>query len=224
MLLATVRDITERKDAEERVQFLAYYDALTGLPNRTLLQDRISKALASAHRRKENVAVLFLDLDRFKIINDTLGHSTGDVLLQEVAARLKEWAREQDTVARVGGDEFVVLLTSVAQASDAAVAAQRVIDAITAEFSLKGNPINVTCSVGISMFPENGVDGETLIKNADAAMYCAKQKGPNNIQFFTKDYERPDGREIETGERVASGARPTRAFPCIPASDGHCDG
>jgi len=205
MLLATVRDITERKIAEDRVQFLAYYDALTGLPNRTLLEDRISKALASARRRKESVAVLFLDLDRFKIINDTLGHSIGDVLLQEVAARLKGWAREQDTVARVGGDEFVVLLTSIAQASDAAVAAQRVVEAIVAEFSLKGNPINVTCSVGISMFPENGVDGETLIKNADAAMYCAKQKGPNNIQFFTKDMndQMVERLKLESGLRLA---------------------
>lgn len=205
MLLATVRDITERKVAEERVQFLAYYDALTGLPNRTLLQDRISKALASAHRRKESVAVLFLDLDRFKIINDTLGHSTGDVLLQEVATRLKEWAREQDTVARVGGDEFVLLLTTIAQTSDAAVAAQRIVDVTAADYSLKGNPINVTCSVGISMFPENGVDSETLIKNADAAMYCAKQKGPNHVQFFTKDMndQMVERLTLESGLRLA---------------------
>jgi diguanylate cyclase (GGDEF)-like protein/PAS domain S-box-containing protein len=205
MLLATARDITDRKVAEERVQFLAYYDALTGLPNRTLLEDRISKALASARRRKEGVAVLFLDLDRFKIINDTLGHSTGDMLLQEVAARLKRWAREQDTLARVGGDEFVVLLTGITQASDAAVAAQRVVDAVTAEFSLKGNPINITCSIGISMFPENGMDGETLVKNAGTSMYCAKQKGPNNIQFFTKDMndQMVERLTLESGLRLA---------------------
>lgn len=205
MLLATVRDISERKTAEERVQFLAYYDALTDLPNRTLLKDRITKALASARRRNEGVAVLFLDLDRFKIINDTMGHSTGDVLLQEVAARLKRWARKQDTVARVGGDEFVLLLTSITQASDAAAAAQRAVDAIASEFLLKGTPVNVTCSVGISMFPENGMDGETLIKNADASMYCAKQKGPNNIQFFTKDLNEQmvERLTLESGLRLA---------------------
>lgn len=205
MLLATVRDITERKVAEERVQFLAYYDALTGLPNRTLLEDRITKALASARRRNENAAVLFLDLDRFKFINDTLGHTSGDALLQEVAARLKGCAREQDTVARVGGDEFVMLLTSVAQASDAAVAAQRVLDAITSEFSVHGNLLKVTCSVGISMFPAHGLDSDALVKNADAAMYCAKQKGPNNIQFFTKDMndQMVERLTLESGLRLA---------------------
>lgn len=187
MLLTTVRDITERKVAEKRVQFLAYYDALTELPNRTLLQDRINKALAGAGRRKEKVAVLFLDLDRFKIINDSMGHSSGDILLQEVAARLKEWAREQDTVARVGGDEFVLVLTGIRQASDAAVAAERVVNLIATAFSVHGQSLNVTCSVGVSMFPEHGMDGETLIKHADAAMYSAKQHGPNNVQFFTED-------------------------------------
>ena len=183
----TIEDITDRKIAEERVQYLAYYDALTGLPNRVLLQDRIGRVLASARRRKEVVAVLFLDLDRFKIINDSLGHSFGDALLQEAAARLQALMREQDTVARVGGDEFVAVLPSVKRPSDAAVAAQRVVNAMAAEFCVYGHSINVTCSVGISMFPDHGMDGETLIKNADAAMYCAKQRGPNNIEFFNED-------------------------------------
>lgn len=187
MLLGTVRDITERKVAEERVKFLAYYDALTDLPNRILLQDRITKALAGARRRKEKIAILFLDLDRFKIINDTLGHSAGDTLLREVAARLKGWARDQDTVARVGGDEFVLLLNSVQMESDAAVAAQRIVDLLAPEFSIQGRSLNVSCSVGVSLFPDHGVDAETLVKNADAAMYCAKQKGPNNVHFFTDD-------------------------------------
>jgi diguanylate cyclase (GGDEF)-like protein/PAS domain S-box-containing protein len=201
----TIEDITDRRIAEERVQFLAYYDALTGLPNRILLQDRINTALASARRRKERAAVLFLDLDRFKIINDSLGHSTGDLLLQEVASRLKGWAREQDTVARVGGDEFVVLLTSMGQESDAAVAAQRIIKTLGVEYSIRGQSLSITASIGISTFPQNGIDGETLIKHADTAMYCAKQKGPNNVQFFTEDLnsQMVERLSIESGLRLA---------------------
>jgi diguanylate cyclase (GGDEF)-like protein/PAS domain S-box-containing protein len=183
----TVEDITDRKVAEARVQFLAYRDALTGLPNRTLLQDRLAKALASARRRKEKVALLFLDLDRFKIINDSLGHSFGDLLLQQVADRLQSRARDQDTVARVGGDEFLIVLTSVKDVPDAAVAAERIMDAMTAEFVVQGNSFTVSCSLGLSIFPEHGADAETLIKNADAAMYCAKDSGRNNFQFFTED-------------------------------------
>jgi diguanylate cyclase (GGDEF)-like protein/PAS domain S-box-containing protein len=181
------RDITERKVAQERVQYLAYYDALTGLPNRTLLQDRLAKALASARRRKDKVAFLFLDLDRFKDINDSLGHSVGDLLLQEVAERLRKFAREQDTVARLGGDEFLITLTQVKDLTDAAVAAERFINAMTAAFVVQGHSLNIGCSIGISIFPEHGADGETLIKNADAAMYSAKDIGRNNFQFFTAD-------------------------------------
>jgi diguanylate cyclase (GGDEF)-like protein len=131
-LLATVRDITERKQAEEGVQFLAYYDALSGLPNRTLFQDRLTQALADARRQKYKIALLFLDLDKFKDINDSLGHSVGDLFLQEVADRLKKFAREQDTVGRLGGDEFLIMLTHVKDASDAAVAAEKLMDAMTA--------------------------------------------------------------------------------------------
>jgi diguanylate cyclase (GGDEF)-like protein/PAS domain S-box-containing protein len=180
-------DIDERKHAEERVQYLAYYDALTGLPNRTLLQDRLTKALASARRRKDKVALLFLDLDRFKDINDSLGHSVGDLLLKEVAARLKRWAREQDTVARLGGDEFLIVLTSVKDIPGAAAAGERLMDAMTAEFVVQGHPLMVNCSLGISIFPEHGTNDETLIRNADAAMYSAKDYGRNNFQFFTQD-------------------------------------
>jgi diguanylate cyclase (GGDEF)-like protein/PAS domain S-box-containing protein len=183
----TVEDITDRKAAEERVQYLAYYDALTGLPNRTLLQDRLSKALASARRQKDKVALLFLDLDRFKNINDSLGHSVGDLLLQDVAERLKRSAREQDTVARLAGDEFLIVLTDVKDIRDAAVAAERFMDAMTAEFVVQSHPLSISCSLGISIFPEHGADGETLIKNADAAMYCAKDYGRDNFRFFTED-------------------------------------
>jgi diguanylate cyclase (GGDEF)-like protein/PAS domain S-box-containing protein len=181
------RDITDRKLAEERVQFLAYYDALTGLPNRTLLQDRLAKALAGARRREDKVAILFLDLDRFRDINDSLGHSVADLLLQEVAERLKTWAREQDTVARVGGDEFLIVLTGLKDVADAAVATERIVKVMTAEFVVQGHSLSIGCSVGISIFPEHSADCETLIKNADAAMYSAKENGRNRFQFFTED-------------------------------------
>jgi|KBSMisStandDraft_5_1062788.scaffolds.fasta_scaffold00302_18 diguanylate cyclase (GGDEF)-like protein/PAS domain S-box-containing protein len=183
----TVEDITDRKAAEEKVQYLAYYDALTGVANRTLVRDRLSKALARARRQEEKVALLFLDLDRFKDINDSLGHAVGDLLLQEVAQRLKTWAREQDTVARLSGDEFLIVLTKVRDISDAAVAAERLMDAMAPEFEVQGHVLGITCSLGISIFPEHGADAEMLIKNADAAMYCSKDCGRNNYRFFTED-------------------------------------
>ena len=185
----TVEDITDRRVAEERIQYLAYYDALTGLPNRTLLHDRLSKALAGARRQRDRVAVLFLDLDRFKHINDSLGHAVGDRLLQDVAERLKKKAREQDTVARLAGDEFLIVLTDIKDVPDAAVAAERLMDAMTEQFVVQGHPLDVSCSLGISIFPEHGTDGETLIKNADAAMYCAKDYGRDNFRFFTEDMD-----------------------------------
>src|ERR1700691_5199679 len=181
------RDITDRRVAEDRVQHLAYYDALTGLANRTLLQDRLTKALAGARRYKHKVALLFLDLDRFKDINDSLGHSVGDLLLQQVAERLKKWGRDQDTVARLGGDEFLITLTQVKESVDAAVGSERLMDAMTTEFVVQGHPLNIGCSIGISIFPEHGADAETLIKNADAAMYSVKENGRNNFRFFTEE-------------------------------------
>jgi len=186
-VIGTYEDITERKVAEERVQYLAYYDALTGLPNRALLQDRLSNALASARRRKDKVALLFLDLDRFKDINDSLGHTVGDLFLQEVAERLKKWVREQDTVARVGGDEFVIVLTAAKDGADAAVAAERLMHAMSAGFVVQGRSLSISYSLGISVFPDHGADSETLITNADAAMYCAKENGGHNFRFFTND-------------------------------------
>src|SRR5580692_2296809 len=181
------RDITDRRVAEDRVQYLAYFDALTGLPNRTLLQDRLTKALAGARRYKHRVALLFLDLDRFKDINDSLGHSVGDLLLQQVAERLKKWGRDQDTVARLGGDEFLITLTQVKDSVDVAVAVERLMDAMTPAFEVQGHSLNVGCSIGASMFPEHGADCETLIRNADAAMYGAKDSGRNSFRFFAED-------------------------------------
>src|SRR5450631_2212014 len=183
----TNEDITARKVAEERIQFLAYYDALTGLPNRTLLQDRLGKALAGARRQRSKLALLFLDLDGFKIINDSLGHVVGDLVLKQIAERLKAWGREQDTVSRPGGDEFLITLTQINDAADAAAATERLMDAMTAEFVVQGHSLNVSCSIGVSIFPEHGTDCETLIKNADAAMYGAKDSGRNNFRFFAED-------------------------------------
>jgi diguanylate cyclase (GGDEF)-like protein/PAS domain S-box-containing protein len=180
-------DITKRKAAEEQIRSLAYYDALTGLPNRILLHDRLAQALARADRGQDKIALFFLDLDRFKVINDSLGHSVGDLLLQEVAERLKLQTREQDTVSRLGGDEFVVVLTDVKQIKDAAIAAERMMNALTSGFVIQGHSLNVSCSIGISIFPDDGRDGETLVKHADAAMYCAKESGRNNFQFFTQN-------------------------------------
>jgi len=180
-------DITDRKAAEQQVEYLAYFDSLTGLPNRTLLKDRLNSALAAARRHEEKVAILFLDLDRFKIINDSLGHSIGDLLLSEVAQRLKRFAREEDTVARVGGDEFVIVLPALKTASDAAVAAERIGKEMDQEFVVLGHTFRVNCSIGISVFPEHGLDTEALIKNADAAMYCAKESGRYRFRFFTDE-------------------------------------
>ncbi len=180
-------EVEVRKAAQEQSHSLAYYDVLTGLANRILFQDRLAKALASARRRKEKVAVLFLDLDRFKTINDSLGHAVGDLVLQEAAERLTKWVREQDTLARLGGDEFVLILTDVEDAANAAVAADRFMQAISTEFLVQGHSLSMGCSIGISMFPDDGMDLETLVKNADAAMYCAKDNGRNNFQFFTSE-------------------------------------
>ncbi|MFY9856374.1 MAG: EAL domain-containing protein [Terracidiphilus sp.] len=179
------RDITERKAAEERIQFLAYYDALTELPHRALLQDRMEIALADALRRDEKIAVMFLDLDQFKAINDSFGHSFGDILLREFAKRIRGCARGQDTVARVGGDEFVVMLSSAKDAAGAAIAAERMMAVLNENFIIQGQSLCVSCSIGVSMFPEHGADSETLIRNADAAMYCAKSDGRSKVRFFT---------------------------------------
>jgi diguanylate cyclase (GGDEF)-like protein/PAS domain S-box-containing protein len=186
ILEGAVVDITHRKLADEQIEFLAYYDSLTGLPNRTLLQDRLSKALASARRHREKLAVLFLDVDGFKTINDSLGHSYGDLLLQQMAARLQNCAREQDTVCRLGGDEFLIVLGSVQEDLDAVVAAERIARSVNSPFDIQGQSLSVTCSIGISMFPEHGEDAETLIKSADAAMYSSKDGGRNTFRFFTE--------------------------------------
>ncbi|RXT08969.1 EAL domain-containing protein [Ammoniphilus sp. CFH 90114] len=179
-------DITERKKSEEHLKFLAHYDVLTELPNRFLFQDRLTQALLQAQRLGRQVAVMFLDLDRFKWINDTYGHGIGDQLLQSVANRLKKCVRKSDTVARLGGDEFTVILSTIQQAKDAAKVAEKIAQALSQPFQLEENEFFITTSIGISVYPADGRNLETLIKNADAAMYCAKELG-NNYQFFTTE-------------------------------------
>jgi diguanylate cyclase (GGDEF)-like protein len=162
----------------------AEHDFLTGLPNRMLLNDRISQAIALAPRHMKHVAVLFLDLDGFKHINDSLGHPTGDRLLQSIAGRLVGCVRASDTVSRQGGDEFVVLLSEVAQSEDAAVTARRMLQAVAQPHSIDEHDLHVTTSIGVSVYPDDGLDAETLIKNADTAMYQAKENGRQGFQFF----------------------------------------
>ncbi|WP_141248825.1 putative bifunctional diguanylate cyclase/phosphodiesterase, partial [Pseudomonas ogarae] len=169
----------------ENVEYLAYHDGLTALPNRSLFSKLLSQSIGEASRYHRQLAVLFLDLDRFKQVNDTLGHDAGDQLLKEVALRLKACLRTSDTVARLGGDEFVILLPELSDDKDVATTAQKILGAIARPFNLQGQEFRVTASVGISVFPQDGLDEQTLKKNADIAMYQAKQCGKNNFQFYS---------------------------------------
>ncbi len=182
---AIFRDITERKLAKERLEYLANFDALTSLPNRTLFFDRLGQVLSHAKRYQEMFALLFLDLDRFKEVNDTFGHDTGDMLLGEVAARLGSCLRESDTVARMGGDEFAVILSRIADVRDAESVAGKIITVLDAPFSLHGHECNIGTSIGISVFPCDSLDPESLLKMADTAMYQAKENGRNTFSFYS---------------------------------------
>lgn len=202
--VATFSDISMVRESQHRVQFLATHDDLTGLPNRTLFHDRLGLALTRTARSKENVAVLFLDLDNFKIVNDTLGHEFGDKLLQQAAARLLECVRAEDTVARWGGDEFVIFLES-SERHHAAMTAQRIINSIGASFLLNERECFVGTSIGISMFPEDATDLNGLMREADAAMYRAKEQGKNIFQFYTEKLAEQSNHRmtVETGLRHA---------------------
>jgi diguanylate cyclase (GGDEF)-like protein/PAS domain S-box-containing protein len=200
------RDITDRRRAEERVEFQAYHDLLTGLPNRLLLRDRLSVAMAHAQRRRHHLALMFLDLDHFKLINDTLGHSAGDRLLQDLAQRLSGCVRQDDTVARVGGDEFTLLFPGLGRGLDAVRMAQKVLKSIAQPFLLDGQELHVTASVGIAIYPEDGKDAEGLMSNADGAMYRAKDLGRNNYQLWTS------GMNSRALERMALEGRLRRAL------------
>jgi diguanylate cyclase (GGDEF)-like protein len=176
------RDIAERRRAEEQLRVVSTHDPLTALPNRTLLHERLSHALAKAQRHGRQLAVLFIDLDRFKNVNDTLGHDAGDRLLQFAAQRLYDCLRETDTMARQGGDEFVVLMDELTDREPITRVSQRILDAVAEPFVIDEQEIHITASIGISVYPE---DGRTLLRNADIAMYRAKEKGKNNYQFYS---------------------------------------
>ncbi|MCM2359305.1 MAG: GGDEF domain-containing protein, partial [Geobacteraceae bacterium] len=171
------RDITERKRAEREIQQLAYYDTLTGLPNRMLFSEHLKQALAQAERAEQRLALLFLDLDRFKEVNDTLGHSIGDRLLKVAAERLGHCLRKNDTVARLGGDEFVIVISALSHAEDVAVIARKILDALMKPILLETHEIVSTGSIGISVYPKDGKDVDSLLRNADMAMYRAKEQG-----------------------------------------------
>ena len=181
--IAIFSDITARKVAEERMEKLAYFDHLTGLPNRLLLKDRLDQALAGARRHQQRLAVLFMDLDRFKSINDTHGHSVGDQLLTEVADRIKATLREEDTVSRLGGDEFVIVLPEVRDVRHLETVAGKLVAALSAPYDIDGIPIRTSTSIGIATYPEAGQSANALIKAADKAMYQAKQAGRSQYRL-----------------------------------------
>ena len=183
--IAIFNDISERKKSRERIDFLAHHDSLTELPNRALLNDRLEMAINTAKRRQEKVGILFIDLDRFKNINDSLGHTAGDQILVQTAERLRAAVRTDDTVSRLGGDEFVVLLSRVRDERNLVDVALKVQEALLQPYILEAMPLHLSPSIGIAVYPDDGEDPNTLIKNADAAMYLAKEKGRNNYQFYT---------------------------------------
>ncbi len=178
------KDITERKRAEEELTYMATHDSLTGLPNRMLFSDRLAQALAQAHRRKKKFAVMLLDLDHFKDVNDSLGHSVGDQLLRAVGNRLRGLLRKGDTIARVGGDEFLLLVSEIARLKDVKTVAQKILDAFQKSVVFDSHTLQISASIGVAIYPDDGDNDDTLLHHADIAMYRAKEKGRGNYQRF----------------------------------------
>jgi diguanylate cyclase (GGDEF)-like protein/PAS domain S-box-containing protein len=191
--VALFSDISDRKAAEAHMHTLAHYDPLTGLPNRTLLSDRLQQAITAAKREKSHMSLMFVDLDKFKGVNDTLGHHIGDLLLKEVAQRVQQCLRESDSAARIGGDEFVVLLPLIEAKSDAIAVAEKIRHALYQPFELAGHSLNISSSIGVAVYPEHGSDEKTLLRNADTAMYFAKEAGRNNVMLFEPKMKRDNG-------------------------------
>lgn len=183
----SLRDITERKRSDQLIRYQANYDTLTGLPNRKLFRDRFTQAIEFGQRNSTRLALMFIDLDRFKSINDTFGHAVGDKLLQEVARRLRSCVRKVDTVGRFGGDEFIILLAEIGDAIDVEIVSRKVLEEISRPFQLDSSEEGITCSIGITICPEDGDDIATLMNNADNVMYLAKESGRNTFKFFTEE-------------------------------------
>jgi diguanylate cyclase (GGDEF)-like protein/PAS domain S-box-containing protein len=180
-LIFVVRDVSERKKTEEHIRHMAQHDPLTGLPNRALFSDRLQRSIANAVRDKTGLALMFIDLDKFKPVNDTYGHGVGDLLLQDVAQRMLQCLRDSDTVARIGGDEFVVLLRGSSAIPETLAVAEKIRKGLERPFLIDGHVLQISCSIGVARFPEHGQDDITLAKNADLAMYRAKELGRNQI-------------------------------------------
>ncbi len=196
-----IRDITERREIEEKIKHLAFYDSLTELPNRAMFVDCLEREVDRVKRNKEKLAVMFIDLDRFKNVNDTLGHGVGDSLLKEVARRLRLCIRKHDIAARLGGDEFTILITKTHFPKNAVSVSRRIIEALKPAIEIGDHKVYITPSIGIAVYPENGANVSNLLKNADTAMYCAKEQGRNNYKFCTSDMNEKVSRlmKLETG-------------------------
>lgn len=205
LLHGVARNVTERKKAQDMISYQAYHDMLTGLPNRTLFKDRLGVAIKHAQRSNERVAIMFVDLDRFKTVNDSLGHSYGDRLLQEVALRIKDSVREGDTIARLGGDEFTLILPNIHQAEDAESIASKMVESLRSFFQIGDHEIFIRASVGIALYPDHGSDIESLLKHADMAMYDIKGNGRDGFGFFTSKMEEKYAQRlsVENGMRRA---------------------
>jgi diguanylate cyclase (GGDEF)-like protein/PAS domain S-box-containing protein len=223
-----VQDITERLNTERTIHYMAHHDALTGLPNRRLMQDRLNQAIMSARRNQRHVAVLFLDLDRFKVVNDTLGHDTGDFILKDVAKRLVGCVREVDTVSREGGDEFVVILPDLERPEHARVVGDKILRELARPVEIGGHEIHVTPSIGISHYPNDATDVQQLLKHADNAMYQAKDAGRNTIRFFTNDLNFLLSKRLEVESRLRRGMENEEFFlryqPQVDIADGRITG
>jgi len=200
-----IRDITERKRIEQELNYMATHDTLTGLPNRLMFNQLLNQAILSSKRHKKQLAVFFIDLDRFKIINDTLGHEAGDMLLQEIARRFRQALRGVDVVGRLGGDEFVILIEDFNDVDQVSIVAHKILSAAIKPMVIMGEECRVTASIGISIFPKDGQDEQSLMKNADIAMYFAKEEGKNNFQFYSKEIKTQSNERlsIETNLRRA---------------------